>query len=284
MDKKVELTSTNQNFQEDPPRQSVMHDEADVLLLNIDGFEGPLSVLLEMARNQKVDLLHISILQLVRQYLAFVERAKELRLELAADYLVMAAWLAYLKSRLLLPQDDSDIEEPSGEEMAAALQFQLRRLEAMQEAGDRLMERPRLGQTIFARGVHDNLSVRTHTTYDVGMFDLLNAYGSLHRRNAPADYKLATFNLMSGEQAVERMRKMLGELPRKGRESVWATLDSFLPDNARDMLHARSSLASLFVASLEMTKQGQTEIRQDGLFRPIYLRAKLDEEGHVAHG
>lgn len=277
-DETVKVKISNENFEEDPPRQkdgdtAKAGHEADTLLLNIDGYAGPLDVLLDLARTQKVDLLHISILQLVRQYLAFIERAKQMKLELAADYLVMASWLAYLKSRLLLPQETSDIEEPTGEEMAEALQFQLRRLEAMQNAGDQLMERPRLGQAVFARGDTQTIAVKRDTTYNVSLFDLLTAYGAIERRKTFSEYKLEKFPLMSTEEAVERMRRMLGNLPRKGMNSVWATLDSFMPDNIRDPLFARSSCASLFTASLEMVKQGEAELRQDGLFKPIYLRA-----------
>lgn len=279
MDTKVTVSPTNENFEEDPPKEKKAHvNEADQLLLNIDGYEGPLEVLLELARNQKVDLLHISILQLVRQYLAFMERAKELRLELAANYLVMAAWLAYLKSRLLLPQEDTDEDEPTGEQMAEALQFQLRRLEAMQEAGDKLMERPRLGQNIFARGMTESVRTKTSSVYKVGIFDLMQAYGAIDRRRNYSQYKLEEFALMSNDEAIERMSRMLGNLPRKGKFSVWTTLESFMPERIEDILYARSSMASLFTASLEMTKQGRAEIRQDGLFRPIYLRAKTMEE------
>ncbi len=283
MDKQVTIRPTNENFEEDPPKDKTAHiNDADQLLLNIDGYEGPLEVLLELARHQKVDLMHISILQLVRQYLAFMERAKELRLELAANYLVMAAWLAYLKSRLLLPQEQDDEEELSGEQMADALQFQLRRLEAMQGAGEKLMNRPRLGQNIFARGMTESIKIRTNSTYNVNIFDLMQAYGAIDRRKNYSQYKLEEFALMSNDEAVARMSKMLGNLPRKGKFSVWTTLESFMPENIKDILYARSSMASLFTASLEMTKQGKTEIRQDGLFRPIYLRAK--EEESIAHG
>ncbi|MGE4312812.1 MAG: ScpA family protein [Pseudobdellovibrionaceae bacterium] len=274
----VKIKLSNENFEEDPPRQKdggtgAPVSETDTLLLNIDGYAGPLDVLLDLARTQKVDLLHISILQLVRQYLAFIERAKQLKLELAADYLVMASWLAYLKSRLLLPQEGTDTQEPSGEEMAEALQFQLRRLEAMQIAGEQLMTRPRLGQSIFARGATQDIAIKRDTTYNVSLFDLLTAYGAIERRKTYSEYKLEKFPLMSTEEAVERMRKMLGNLPKKGMNSVWATLDSFMPAGIRDPLYARSSCASLFTASLEMVKQGEAELRQDGLFKPIYLRS-----------
>jgi len=273
----IKVTLSNENFEEDPPRKPVqLEDESERLLLQIDGYEGPIDALLDLARSQKVDLRHVSILQLVRQYLTFIDRAKELRLELAAEYLVMAAWLAYLKSRLLLPQQEDDEEELTGEQMAEALQFQLRRLEAMQNAGEILMSRPQLGVDTFARGAPERIKTKFSTEYEVGIFDLLQAYGSIERRRTYSEYKLENFHLMSTEDAVSRMTTMLGNLPRKGPYSVWATLDSFLPDKTDDdPLFTRSALASLFTAGLEMAKQGTAEIKQDGLFRPIYLREKL---------
>lgn len=246
--------------------------EADALLLNIDGYEGPIDVLLEMARNQKVDLREISILQLARQYLAFIERAKDLRLDLAAEYLVMAAWLAYLKSRLLLPKEKDESGEPSGEAMAEALSFQLRRLESMREAAAKLMKRPQLGINIHAAGQPEGLRIAYNATYKDTLFDLLKAYGDIRRRAEAAVYELPVFNVMTMEEAVDRMSKMLGNLPKSGPFSVWTTLQSFMPDNITDPLLRRSSLASTFTAGLELAKQGKVEIRQDGLFRPIYLR------------
>lgn len=276
------VIDTETVFEEDPPRDVLPEGEHDVdsLLINIDGYEGPIDVLLAMARDQKVDLTKISILQLARQYLEFIDRAQELQLELAAEYLVMAAWLAYLKSRLLLPRDEDD-EEIDAETMAEALQFQLRRLEAMQKAAEDLFSMPRLGQDIFARGMPEGLRTKLDTTYDVSLYDLLRAYGDIQRRKEYSNYELPTFRLMSMETAMERMTKMLGKLPTKGPWSAWTTLQSFVPENVKDRLYARSSLASCFTVGLELAKQGRVEIRQDGLFRPIYLRAsteKLDED------
>ncbi len=248
--------------------------EHDALLLQIDGFEGPIDVLLQMARDQKVDLRQISVLQLARQYLAFIDRARELRLELAAEYLVMAAWLAYLKSRLLLPVQEEDGEEMSGEQMAEALAFQLRRLEAMQEAGAALMESPRLGRSIFGRGAPEGLSVSLRTHYDVSLYDLIRTYGEINRRKDTRSYDLPVFALMTMERAISRMEDMLGRLPRKGPYSVWTTLHALLPEGIRDKLYGRSAVASMFTAGLEMVRQGKMEIRQDAPFRPIYLRAK----------
>lgn len=265
-------------FEEDPPRDYTDllppegAQDVDALLLNIDGFEGPIDVLLEMARNQKVDLREISILQLARQYLDFIERAKDLRLDLAAEYLVMAAWLAYLKSRLLLPKEKDDTGEPSGEAMAEALAFQLRRLEAMRKCVDMLMARPQLGIGIFARGEPEGLKTSFNATYKDTLYDLLKAYGDIRRRAEESNYELPVFNVMTMEEAIERMSKMLGNLPKSGPFSVWTTLQSFLPENVTDPLRLRSSLASTLTAGLELAKQGKVEIRQDGLFRPIYLR------------
>jgi segregation and condensation protein A len=269
-------------FEEDPPRNDLAEQaehEADAFLLNIEGFEGPIDVLLGMARDQKVDLSKISILELSRQYLSFIDRAKELRLDLAAEYLVMAAWLAYLKSRLLLPKTE-DEEEPSGEEMAEALQFQLRRLEAMQDAADKLFKLPLLGQDIFSRGMPEGLVTVTKTKWDVTLFDLLKAYGDIDNRKNYSKYELPTFQLMSMDAAMERMTKMLGKLPRKGKYSVWTTLSSFVPEDVKDKLFGRSSLASALSAGLELAKQGKLEIKQDGAFRPVYIRGKdvQDEE------
>lgn len=271
-------TPQNQSpeFQEDPPRANGQATgegahEADALLLDIDGYEGPIGVLLELARNQKVDLLEVSILQLARQYLSFIERAKAFNLDLAAEYLVMAAWLAYLKSRLLLPRDNED-PEPSAAEMAEALQFQLRRLEAMQNASQHLQERPQLGQQVFARGMPEGLRIKTNTKWDVSLYDMLKAYGDIARRKDDNNYDLPEFKLMSMDDAMSRVTRMLGQLPRKGLHSVWTTLESFIPEGIKDRVYGRSALASTFTAGLELVKQGKLEIKQDGLFKPIYLR------------
>jgi segregation and condensation protein A len=275
---------TEEQFQEDPPRRAddlPSVDDSDALLLNIDGYEGPIDVLLEMARNQKVDLTKISILQLVRQYLGFVERAKQRNLELAAEYLVMAAWLAYLKSRLLLPRQP-DEAGASAEEMAEALQFQLRRLEAMRNAAEGLRKLPQLGRDVFARGMPEGLKVNTQTAWKVTLYDLLKTYGEIEIRRKNSTYDLPQFRLMSAEDAIGRVTRMLGQLPRSGLHSVWTTLESFLPEGIKDRLYARSALASTFTAGLELVKQGALEIRQDGLFRPIYLRSRGDNanDGH----
>lgn len=261
-------------FEEDQPRNTQIpaKGDMDAFLLDIDGYEGPIDVLLEMARNQKVDLREISILQLVRQYLTFIDRAKELRLELAAEYLVMAAWLAYLKSRLLLPQEKTEGTELSGDQMAEALQFQLRRLEAMRETAEKLMSRPRLGVNVFSRGMPEGLRTKYETHWQVNLYDLIKSYGDINRRKEYQTYEMPTFNIMSMEDAADRLAKMLGNLPRTGPHSVWTTLQSFIPEGITDPLLVRSSVASTFTAGLEMAKQGKLEIRQEGAFKTIYLR------------
>ncbi len=260
---------------ENAPKAEI--ENVDQLLLNIDGYEGPIDVLLELARNQKVDLATISILQLVRQYLVFIDRAKETNLELAAEYLVMAAWLAYLKSRMFLPKEEN-ADEPSADEMAQALQFQLQRLEAMQKAAEKLFKRPQLGQDVFARGCPEGVEEKVTTHWNASLYDLIRIYGAIKQRKENKNYDLPTFNLMPMDRAMDRLTKMLGALPRNGIKSVWTTLHSFLPDEEPDSLLARSTLASTFTAGLELAKQGRMEIRQDGLFRPIYLRTTGESE------
>jgi segregation and condensation protein A len=266
------LKQNTDEFQEDPPRRAIdPAHEVDSLLLNLDGYEGPIDVLLDLARNQKVDITKISILQLVRQYLSFIDRAKQLNLELAAEYLVMAAWLAYLKSRLLLPREAND-PDPSAAEMAEALQFQLRRLEAMRAAVEKFKALPQLGRNVFARGMPEPLQINTSMTWDVTLYDVLKAYGDIQRRAKDSHYELPEFRLMSMDSAMDRLTRMLGKLPRSGLHSVWTTLESFIPEGVKNRLYGRSALASTFTAGLELAKQGKLEIRQDGLFRPVYLR------------
>ena len=237
------------------------------LLVDLDGFEGPIDVLLALARDQKVDLTKISILQLADQYLAFVARARSVRLELAADYLVMAAWLAYLKSRLLLPVSEVPDEEPTGAEMAAALAFQLRRLEAMQDAGTRLFARSLLGRDVFARGAPEKVEVVSDIHYETKLYELLRAYGDIRNKSdSAAPLEIAQAELYSVEVALERLRDHLGRIPD------WQTLLSFLPPGLQDSLVMRSAVAATFVASLEMVREGKLQIRQSGHFQEIFLR------------
>lgn len=248
---------------QDPPR--LPPDDA-AFVLQLDAYEGPIDVLLDQARGQKVDLSQISILDLANQYLAFVEHAQRLRLELAADYLVMAAWLAYLKSRLLLPEEADD-DEPSAAEMAEALAFQLRRLEAMRSVGGRLMARPQLGVDWFARGEPEPAMVVTKSVLDVSLYELLKAYaGQKQRAQADDTLHIQATELYSMDQALKRLTDMLGRLPG------WSTLASFLPSGIGDPLVARSALAATFAASLELAKTGHVQLRQDRAFDDIYVR------------
>lgn len=236
------------------------------LVVDLEGFEGPLDLLLTLAREQKVDLKRISILKLADQYLEFIAHARRLRLEVAADYLVMAAWLAYLKSRLLLPEQEQE-EEPSASEMAAALAFQLQRLQAMQDAGAKLLSRPRLGLEVFRRGAPERFrSIRT-PVYEVTLFDLLKSYGDHHRRRQTATLHISPNELFTVEQALSRLQRLLGRTPD------WQSISSFLPPDIREGLVARSALASTFVASLELARSGRVQIRQNTPFGPIYLKS-----------
>lgn len=247
-----------EDFDERPIRQS------DELTLALDGWEGPLDLLLNLARAQKVDLAQISILQLVEQYLAYLNRARALKLEIAADYLVMAAWLAYLKSCLLLPKDPE--QDPSPEEIALRLQMRLQRLDAMREAGARLLGRDRVGRDVFLRGAPEGLRLVRKAAWQVRDFDLFAAYGAVRARTAPALHVVHARSVMTLEEAIERVSRMIGTAIE------WTMLESFLPVTA-DPQFRRSALASSFLAALELAKRGTLEIAQDEAFAPIKLKA-----------
>ncbi|KWV55911.1 chromosome segregation protein ScpA [Rhizobium altiplani] len=235
------------------------------LLIDVAGFEGPLDLLLYLARNQKVDLSRISVLALAEQYLQFIESARRIRIELAADYLVMAAWLAYLKSRLLIPQQAKD-DGPSGEEMAATLAFRLKRLEAMREAASGLVNRNRLGRDIFARGAPEHIPDRHQSAYDASLYDLLTAYASLRQRQAVTQVTIARRNVWSLTDARELLTRIFGEV------SEWTALESYLLHYMSSPEDRVTAIASAFAASLELVREGKLEIRQDGAFRPLYMR------------
>jgi len=235
------------------------------LVLALDGYEGPIDLLLALAREQKVDLAKISILALADQYLEFIARQRQLRLEIAADYLVMAAWLAYLKSRLLLPQPPED-DEPSATELAAVLEHRLRLLAAMQTAGGRLMSRPRLGHDVFPRGAPEGLPV-TVPLYELGLYELLRAYGENRRRTVETVLAIEPSAFHSVDEALQRLSCVLGNVPD------WRELTSFLPEELRGELFLRSALAATFTATLEFARRGQLELRQNRTFGPIYLRS-----------
>ncbi|MGB7269253.1 MAG: ScpA family protein [Albidovulum sp.] len=241
---------------------------AEALIVDVAGFEGPLDLLLTLSRTQKVDLRRVSVLQLAEQYLAFVEEATQLRIELAADYLVMAAWLAFLKSRLLLPPDPSD-EGPTGEELAAHLAFQLERLEAMREAAARLMGRDQLGRDFFARGQTESVARVKNVTHTATLLDLMQAYARIRTRDDFRPYSFDRKQVFTMEQALERMRGLIGF------SGGWTDLETYLPDGwSADPQRRRSATASTFAASLELVKQGQIELRQSESFSAITLRRK----------
>lgn len=240
----------------------------EALIVDVDGYEGPLDLLLTLARTQKVDLMKISVLHLAEQYLAFVEQARKLRIELAADYLVMAAWLAFLKSRLLLPPDP-EAEGPSAEDMAAHLAFQLERLDAMRQAAARLMGRDRLGISRFQRGAPETIARRRRTEWQAGLIDLMRAYARLKTKDEFRPYAFDRHDVFTMEQALDRMRRMIGFA------GGWTDLSEFLPEGWEAAgPRRRSATAATFAASLELARQGRLEIRQSESFAPISFRRK----------
>ena len=237
------------------------------LVVDVDGFEGPLDLLLTLARNQKVDLAKISILALAEQYLEFVDEARRLRLEIAADYLVMAAWLAYLKSRLLLPVPEES-EEPTAEELAAALAFRLRRLEAMREVARKLVNRDRLGRDIFARGMPEPIKLIKRAVYDADLYELLSAYATQRQRTAVSRVRVRQRNVWSLQDARDVLSRMVGST------GDWTSIDAFLIEYLATPEEKTTAMASTFTASLELVREGYIEMRQSEAFAPLYLRRK----------
>ena len=257
----------NDTFQEDQVSVSERL-AAEALIVDVDGFEGPLDLLLTLSRTQKVDLRKISVLQLAHQYLAFVEKAKALRLELAADYLVMAAWLAFLKSRLLLPPDPTE-EGPSGEELAAHLAFQLQRLQAMRDCAARLMARDQLGRDFFARGQVETVERVKSVTYTATLLDLMQGYARIRTRDDFRPFVMDRDSVFTMEQALDRMRGLIGYA------GEWTEISTYMPEGwDNDPVRRRSATASTFAASLELVKEGHLEIRQSEIFGAIQLRKK----------
>jgi len=238
--------------------------DGDELNLSLDGWEGPLDLLLSLARSQKVDLAQISILELVEQYLAYLNEARALKLEIAADYLVMAAWLAYLKSCLLLPRDPE--ADPSPEEIALRLQMRLQRLDAMREAGARLLGRDRLGRDVFQRGSPEGLRLVRKSAWQASAFDLFAAYGAVKARTSPPMHIVHARSVMTLEEAIDRVSAMIG------MAIEWTSIEAFLPDTD-DPLLRRSALASSFLAALELARQGRLDLEQREPFAPLRLRA-----------
>ncbi len=236
------------------------------LVIDVAGFEGPLDLLLFLARNQKVDLSRISVLALAEQYLQFIESARRIRIELAADYLVMAAWLAYLKSRLLIPQQAKD-DGPSGEEMAATLAFRLKRLEAMREAATRLINRNRLGRDVYVRGAPEHVPTRVENAYEATLYDLLTAYAALRQRQAITQVTIERRKVWALSDARAILTRMIGEI------ADWTTLEQYLLRYLSSEEERVTAIASAFAASLELVREGRLEIRQDGAFQPIYMRS-----------
>jgi segregation and condensation protein A len=253
------------------PNESDERDESAHFIVDLDGFEGPLDLLLSLARDQKVDLKEISIVQLADQYLAFIATSRDANLDIAAEYLVMAAWLAFLKSRLLCPEPNPD-GQPTGDEMAAALAFQMQRLEAFRGASERLMKRPRLGSA-FHLCMHPQAETATVTVVRVTLSNVLAAYAShLRHKNAAKPLEIRKPELMSVDVALKRLRECLNVMPS------WATLVRFLPEGTLEGLRqgniqSRSNLAATFVASLELVREGEAKIRQNKPFGPIFIRA-----------
>ena len=255
-------------FEEGAPRATPASDPNEALIVDVDGYEGPLDVLLALARAQKVDLRKISILALVEQYLAFIAAARRMQLDLAADYLVMASWLAYLKSRLLLPDAETE-GEPTPEELAERLTLQLQRLDAIRIAAARLMSRDRLGLNVFSRGAPEGIRLVKTPEYSDTLLDLLKAYAVQRVKTlAGGNYKLPKLEIFAIEEARHRLEKMLGII------IDWSTLDALVPEGFEHGQRRRTGLASTLSASLEMARDGLLELRQMAPFAPVYMRAR----------
>jgi segregation and condensation protein A len=245
--------------------------QADAVLhVDVRGYEGPMDLLLDLARKQKVDLSGISVLALAEQYLAFIETIRQQRIEVAADYLVMAAWLAYLKSRLLVPQQTDD-DEPSGEEMAALLQFRLARLEAMRDAAGRLLNRARLGRDVFARGMPEPVSITRHALWEADLYQLLRAYAAQRERGIPAEYSPHQRTVWGLREAREILERLIGQ------SFEWVSLDTYLAEYLARPEERATAMASSFTASLELVRLGQVELRQQEAFAPLLMRRRQGE-------
>jgi len=271
------------DFQEDLNFQAADNaaDEGEGLVLDIDGYEGPLHLLLELARKQKVDLARISILELAEQYIAFIKTAQDLRIELAADYLVMASWLAYLKSRLILPKEGDEDQLPEADELAAHLAFRLQRLEAMRRAATGLFRLPQEGQAVFKRGMPEGLRSRTTPLWNAEILDILQAYGTSRSRSLIKNHTLSRPLVLSLEGARTRLKRAI--MGFSSDNENWTALESLLPskDEFDEDIPISSIKASSLLASLELTKEGLLELRQTGAFMPIFVRGadrKADKE------
>ena len=239
----------------------------DVMYVDVGGYEGPLDLLLDLARRQKVDLAAISVLALAEQYLAFIETVREKRIEVAADYLVMAAWLAYLKSRLMVPQAPSD-DEPSGEMLAAMLQFRLKRLEAMRRAASQLMNRPRLGFQVYARGMPEPIEIKRTSLWEASLYDLLKAYAGQRERGITTDYSPIQRTVWSLQEARDILQRLIGD------SFEWVSMDSYLADYLATPAERATIRASSFASSLELVRLGQIDLRQTETFGPLFMRRR----------
>ena len=240
----------------------------DTLVVDVEGFEGPLDLLLALARTQKVDLAKISVLALAQQYLDFIAEARRLRLEVAADYLVMAAWLAFLKSKLLLPAEKDEEGEPTGAELAALLAFRLKRLHAMREVSAQLMTRKRLGRDVFARGTPEPIRITRKSIYEANVYDLLKAYSQQRQRTATRTWQVRQRTVWSLKEARDELERLLGIT------CDWAPLDQLLAEFLVEPELRKTALASSFTATLEMTREGALEISQSKLFAPLLIRRR----------
>ncbi|MEJ5079671.1 segregation and condensation protein A [Ochrobactrum sp. MYb379] len=278
-------TNTSSKDGANVPMNALWQNESDIdndepsLLVDVQGFEGPLDLLLHLARTQRVDLSRISVLALAEQYLGFVEQAQALKLELAADYLVMAAWLAYLKSKLLIPKQKGD-DEATGEELIATLQFRLKRLEAMRDAAANLVNRKRLGRDVFARGMPELVVVDRSSQFSATLYELLTAYTSQRQRQSVTHVQIEKRAVWSLKEARSALVRLMGI------SEDWIALDRFLINYALTPQERASALASSFAASLELVREGKLEVRQNAPFEPIYMRAharlnELDEDADV---
>nr|WP_314260179.1 ScpA family protein [uncultured Devosia sp.] len=241
-----------------PAAEEVMH-------VDVNGYEGPLDLLLDLARKQKVDLASISVLALAEQYLAFIETVREKRIEVAADYLVMAAWLAYLKSRLMVPQVAND-DEPSGEMLAAMLQFRLKRLEAMRLAASRLMNRPRLGLQVYARGMPEPVQIARKSLWEASLYDLLKAYAGQRERGATVEYSPHLRTVWSLQDARDILQRLIGD------SFEWVPMDTYLAQYLATPTERATVRASSFASSLELVRLGQIDLRQTETFGPLFMR------------
>ena len=241
------------------------------LVLELDGYEGPIDLLLALAREQKVDLAKISILALADQYLDFISGMHRLRLEVAADYLVMAAWLAYLKSRLLLPDPPAADDEPTAEELAAALHHRLQILAAMRRAGTALMAGPLMGRDVFPRGAPEEFAPIDRPVYELSLFDLLSAYGTTHRRQHAQVLTILPAEFHSLDDGLRHLMQFVGHVPE------WSDLMGFLPEELRGGVFRRSAVAATFAATLELARSGRIQLRQDRPFGPLYLRSAVTD-------